>query len=242
MKLRSFKYGDKVIYYSRSDSRVANEKLRIKVHHDGSVVAHAPLSTPEDVVKDVMVNRARWIWKQQEKVSGLLVSSSKRQYISGECHYYLGRRYILKVLTDQSTRTGVKLFRGKFEVKVHELDPEDQVRKLLNNWYQQRAEDVFQRRLLELLPKASWVGDIPNLKLRRMTKQWGNCSVDHVLTLNTHLVKAPRDCIDYVIFHELCHVSEHNHSERFYRLLYSVMPDWEARKSYLDKHASYFLN
>ncbi|MGB1009449.1 MAG: M48 family metallopeptidase, partial [Thiolinea sp.] len=72
--------------------------------------------------------------------------------------------------------------------------------------------------------------------------RWGSCSTDNVLTLNTHLVKAPRDCIDYVILHELCHLRERNHGTAFYRLLKLVLPEWEARKTYLDQHAFRFLS
>ena len=61
------------------------------------------------------------------------------------------------------------------------------------------------------------------------------------LTLNPHLVKAPRECIDYVILHELCHLAEHNHSERFYRLLHQVMPTWEKTKQQLDGMANKLL-
>lgn len=63
---------------------------------------------------------------------------------------------------------------------------------------------------------------------------WGSCSASGKITLNPQLVKAPRDCIDYVILHECCHLMEHNHSERFYRLMGQVMPEWEDVKKRLD--------
>jgi len=72
--------------------------------------------------------------------------------------------------------------------------------------------------------------------------QWGSCSPTGQITLNPHLVKAPRNCIDYVLLHELCRIAEHNHSERFYRLLYGVMPQWEKIKERLDSMAYFYLN
>src|SRR5690554_7939176 len=68
-----------------------------------------------------------------------------------------------------------------------------------------------------------------------MKKQWGSCSNKGNLMLNPHLVKAPKECIDYVILHELCHIAEHNHSERFWRLLTQVMPNWKEVKAKLDE-------
>lgn len=241
MEQRSVLYGDEFIYYSRAFRRIDNEKLLIKVHDDGRVVAHASLSVSESAVKAGVSQRAPWIWRQLGKFHYTHEKSAPRQYISGESHFYLGRRHLLKVVVDRETKRRVKLLRGKFQVTTPSAHSEGDVKKLMDDWYRDRAEDVFQRRLEELLPKATWVKSMPKLRLQRMTKQWGSCSTDHVLTLNTHLIKAPRDCIDYVILHELCHVLEHNHSERFYRLLYSIMPDWEARKVYLDQRVYAFL-
>jgi len=75
-----------------------------------------------------------------------------------------------------------------------------------------------------------------------MRTQWGSCSPKGDVLLNPYLVKAPKACIEYVVAHELCHLREHNHSERFYRLLSRVLPDWEARKAELDNLAELLLN
>jgi len=75
-----------------------------------------------------------------------------------------------------------------------------------------------------------------------MRTQWGSCSPGGVILLNPHLVKAPRQCIDYVISHELCHLQEHNHSRRYYRLLGKIMPSWEGVKARLDGMAELLLN
>ncbi len=75
-----------------------------------------------------------------------------------------------------------------------------------------------------------------------MRTQWGSCSPNGELLLNPQLVKAPRHCIDYVIFHELCHLKEHNHSPAYYKLLGRSLPDWEQRKAELDNLAEILLN
>jgi len=75
-----------------------------------------------------------------------------------------------------------------------------------------------------------------------MKTQWGSCSPTGAILLNPHLVKAPRECIDYVISHELCHLKEHNHSPRYYRLLSKIMPRWEVVKARLDGMAELLLN
>ena len=92
------------------------------------------------------------------------------------------------------------------------------------------------------MQQALWVATKPQLRILSMKTQWGSCSPAGLITINPHLVKASRECIDYVILHELCHIAEHNHSERFYRLMQQVMPQWQKTKKRLDGMASVLLN
>lgn len=80
------------------------------------------------------------------------------------------------------------------------------------------------------------------MRLPVMTRQWGSCSPAGCLRLNPHLVRAPRECVDYVLQHELCHLQEHNHSPRFCQLLSRHFPDWRRRKSRLEEMAEFLLN
>ena len=153
---------------------------------------------------------------------------------------YLGKQYLLKVLEDSNATPQVKLLRGKLEVTVRQKSAE-KVQQLLSDWYKVRAKEVFAKRLDAMLEQALWVAERPSLSILTMQTQWGSCSPQGRLTLNPHLVKAPRECIDYVILHELCHLAEHNHSERFYRLLSQVMPSWERVKARLDARAGYYV-
>src|SRR5690606_11031741 len=114
-------------------------------------------------------------------------------------------------------------------------------RQLLTDWYRQKAFEIFSNRLDQLISSTPWIKDHPTINLRAMRSQWGSCAVNGKITFNTHLIKAPIACIDYVILHELCHHSEHNHSDRFYRLLSQVSPNWKQVKQYLDNAANLYL-
>lgn len=81
-----------------------------------------------------------------------------------------------------------------------------------------------------LLPQTLWVKEAPEMRAQTMKTQWGSCTPHSRLTMNSQLVKAPRECIDYVLLHELCHIAEHNHSQRLYRRLARVLPNWETSK------------
>jgi len=110
----------------------------------------------------------------------------------------------------------------------------ERIKSLLEGWYKEKAKEVFKSRLDAIMTQAIWIEKAPEFRIFTMKTQWGSCSPNGRITLNPLLVKTPRECIDYVILHELCHLVEHNHSERFYRLLSQVMPKWETTKAKLD--------
>lgn len=228
-----FLYGDERINFDLIPRPQATERVLIKVHPDCRVVVSAPEAVDDQTVLNAVKKRGRWIYQQLRDFRQQLAYITPRKYISGESHYYLGKQYLLKVLEEPAGTQGVKMLRGKLEVTLHQRDA-GKVRQLLTNWYKTRAKEVFARRLDAMLEQTLWVSERPQLRLLTMQTQWGSCSPNGRLTLNPYLVKAPRECIDYVILHELCHIAEHNHSERFYRLMGQVMPEWETIKTRLD--------
>ncbi|EPC4489620.1 M48 family metallopeptidase [Serratia liquefaciens] len=229
----SFIYGDERITFERKPRPLVNGRILIKVHPDCRVVVSAPQDTDDQQVLNAVEKRGRWIYQQLRDFRKQLEYITPRQYISGESHYYLGKQYMLKVIVAPSDAQGVKMLRGKLEVTLRHKSAE-KVLQLLTDWYKARAREVFARRLSAMLEQALWVSGSPPLRILTMQTQWGSCSPNGRVTLNPNLVKAPRECIDYVILHELCHLAEHNHSERFYRLMGQVMPDWELTKERLD--------
>ncbi|SFB71063.1 hypothetical protein SAMN05660479_00278 [Microbulbifer thermotolerans] len=229
----SFFYGDERIAFERVKRPLAKGKVLIKVHPDCRVVVSAPEEADSEAVLAAVKKRRRWIYQQLREFRKQLEHTRPRQYISGESHYYLGKQYLLKVIEAPEQVQGVKLLRGKLEVSVRSKTPE-KVKALLTEWYKLRAKEIFSKRLDAMLEQALWVTGRPPLRILTMKTQWGSCSPKGRITLNPHLVKAPRECIDYVILHELCHIAEHNHSERFYRLMNQVMPKWEKIKARLD--------
>jgi predicted metal-dependent hydrolase len=229
-----FNYADEQICFERLPRQNQTGKILIKVLPDCRVQIFAPDNTSNDEVIAAAKLRARWIYRQLREFRQCLEDVRLRQYISGESHYYLGKQYVLKVVENPGEKPGVKLTRGKIELTVREKSPE-KIRSMLDAWYKTRAKEVFSRRLDAMLEQALWVSHRPPLGVLTMKTQWGSCSPAGRLTLNPYLVKAPRDCIDYVILHELCHLAEHNHSDRFYRLMGQVLPNWQEIKNRLDR-------
>ena len=247
--LHHLHYGQDKISYEviRKDKA---RKLRIKVHPDQRVVVTVPMQVTDEFIHNSVKKRARWIWQHVQDFAKQKSDVLPRRYVSGETQFYLGRRYVLKVIIDPEQVAGVKLIRGKLTITLTHDDSDfsdgsdraTKVKSLLDSWYHIKAKTIFAERLAAVLPQANWVNSSPTFKILSMKKQWGSCSTQGNLVLNPHLVKSPKECIDYVILHELCHIAEYNHSDRFWRLLTQVMPHWREVKTQLDSMAELYLN
>ena len=123
---------------------------------------------------------------------------------------------------------------GYFHIQSPNLS-QGHIQKLLEEWYLQKASTCFQAvfHLVWEKFKRSAVAK-PGLKIRKMKARWGSLSTNGWLTLNLDLIKAPKECIEYVVIHELCHLSHRHHDSDFYKLLDRCLPDWVQRKHKLE--------
>lgn len=231
------RYGKQMVSVQSRERSSSKASVQIIVHPEGKVEALVPRYQRDSDIQTALNKRASWIFKQLRNFEEQQSHTLPRSYVGGESHLYLGRRYVLRVLEVKKNQpSSVKLRRGHLEICTH-YKSKAKIRGLLNQWYREKAKIYLTQRLEVVSEQALWLKSIPDLRIRAMSKQWGNCSRNGTLTLNTHLIKAPRECIDYVIQHELCHFVEHNHSARFYRLLKKLAPKWEITKLRLDRLA-----
>jgi predicted metal-dependent hydrolase len=234
-------YGDTTIAYRVFFVPSKKTRVAIHVHPDGSVQVDAPAQASLGEIKQAVARKAHWLSGQIERGKKQYTHILPREYVSGESHLYLGGRYLLKVQQNSRDIPGVNMRQGQLRVTCRQTDRET-VKSLLGQWYRSHALTLFDRRLGNLCREIRWVEQKPTWKLLKMKKQWGSCSPKGVLSLNTHLIKAPTECIDYVLLHELCHLKHHNHGQVFYRLLRDHMPHWESVKDRLDGMAAMLLN
>ncbi|KZC15442.1 metal-dependent hydrolase [Rhodanobacter sp. FW510-R12] len=238
----SIQYGEEIIRFAvRRQPQRRRGSIAIHVEPSGCVVVDAPADASRPTVLAAVRKRARWVHEHLASFRRRYVHVLPREYVSGEAVMYLGRRYRLKVIPANAADAGVKLCGSHLEVRCVEPTPTS-VREAMEAWYRARARSVFAARVDDMLATIRWKQLAPRMRLQAMKTQWGSCSPTGKITLNPWLVKAPRDCIDYVILHELCHLKEHNHSPRFFKLLDRHMPTWRQRKARLDELAEVILN
>ncbi len=230
-QLHRIEYGTQIISFELEYRK--RKTLEISVYPDLSVKVKAPMDKTIEAVKDKIHKRASWIMEQKYFFSLYLPKQPEKQYISGETHCYLGKKYRLKIKT--SDQEQVKLSRGEIVLCTRNRNASKRNKAILEKWYNDRAVDKFNERLGICMAKAQKHGiQEPTIQIRRMSKRWGSCSQRGQLILNTHLIKASSQCIDYVIMHELCHLKYFNHGSAFYKLFNRLMPDWEKRKKMLE--------
>lgn len=228
----SLKYGREhiafeVVYTNR-------KTMEIAVHPDSRVIVKAPIGSAADKIAARLAKRAWWIRKQRSYFQQFIPRTLPRQYAGGETHLYLGRQYRLKIR--KGKKGDAKLQGAYFQISTPDQKNRQDVKKLLDNWYKEHARKIFAQRLEICFEKAKGLKvPLPNIQLRKMSKRWGSCSQAGYILLTPELIKAPLYCIDYVIMHELCHLKDHTHSRKYYRLLAKFMPDWERRKERLER-------
>ena len=223
------RYGATIIDY---DIEFAQRKtLSICVNPDSSVCLKAPIDATLEQIQQKVHKRASWILKQKRFFESFGTSTTKRQYISGESHLYLGRQYMLRV--KESNINAVHYQNNIIEIECrHKKD----AGILLQTWYRQRANVKFQEYAQPIIEQFSIYGVKPqSLSIKKMDKRWGYCTIDGHITLNPRLICAPRCCIEYVITHELCHLIYRSHNKEFYALLTKEMPHWEKWKNKLER-------
>lgn len=212
---------------------VSRKTMEIAVHPNMRVVVTAPLGALRDDIEGKLKKRARWVLRQIDYFQQFEPRTPARHFVSGETHLYLGRQFRLKVVRADANQ--VKMARGRIVVEIDSEQQPGQVAKCLEDWYRIRARQYFQACLERCAQDFIRKGyGLPKLQIKKMRTRWGSLSLNGTLTLNLSLMRAPRECIEYVITHELCHLKYDDHSAGFYRYLERHLPDWEKRKRKLE--------
>jgi hypothetical protein len=238
----NFNYGDETINCLISRHDINN--IQIKVKPNFEVIARVPQLTTVTDIRHAVVNKANWIYQQLSYFRDRQQYVVTKEYVSGEMMFYLGKHYVLKVISDNSADIKVTITGNRLQVNLIEqpTNKQQQVKQLITAWYKTQAEQVFSTRLAKIAPQIDWLNELPKLHINAAQKQWGSYSASGKLMLNVHLIKAPTICIDYIIVHELCHIIEKNHSKKFWNLVTQTMPFWRKAKQQLDNSAELYLN
>ena len=226
MKKHIFKYGDHQFeYFLINEDR---KTLRLTVFPNLKIVLYCPKNYPEEKIIKFLNRKFIWLQKQIKDLKRFQSKNKAREYISGESFLYLGRQY--KLIVKKSNKDMVRFEKGKI---ILETNNKKKNKNILEKWYLERADKVFKERYKIVLKRFNY-NFTPDIAIRKMEKRWGSFLAKKKVLLNPELIKASKECIDYVITHELCHMKHQNHSSAYYRFLASKCNNWKAIKEQLE--------
>lgn len=201
---------------------------------EGNVRVAAPNTTTDDNIRLLVVSRLRWIKRQQEKFLKQ-ERQSEREYVSGESHYLWGDRYILRVIERDNKYSKVEIENKRYiNLYINKGTPVEKREEILDRWYRMQIKETIPK----LIDKwQSIIGvEVKEWGVRKMQTKWGTCNSDvGRIWLNLYLAKRPQRCLEYVIVHELIHLIEKTHNERFKELMDMHYPNWRTVRDELNK-------
>lgn len=199
----------------------------------GRIRVAAPLRVSDDAVRLAVISRLAWIKQQRSKFTSQ-ARQSEREYVSGESHYFQGSRYRLNVIYQAGAPRVSVRNKTTLDLYVRENSDQAQREKVLLAWYRQQ--------LKELLPPliAHWeavIGvKVADWQVKKMKTKWGTCNIAAGrIWLNLELAKKSVQCLEYIIVHEMVHLLERHHNDRFITLLETHYPSWREARAELNE-------
>lgn len=208
------------------------KNVHLSVHPpDGRVTLAAPTNTRLEVARTYVISRLLWIREQQKKLA-CQARETPRQFIGRESHYVWGRRYLMTV-DYQDVKPGVVLCNKQIILMVRPGSNAEKRAEVMHEWH----KSLLHKAVPPLIKK--WEQklkvSVSSYFLQRMKTRWGSCNhAEGNIRLNTELVKKPRDLLEYVIVHEMAHLIEPTHNERFTAILDTHYPSWREARAELN--------
>lgn len=198
----------------------------------GRVRISAPLRMKLDTIRIFAISKLDWIKRQQEKLR-CQERETPREFLDRESHYLWGKRYLLKVIETEAAPV-ITLKHGQMRLQVRPGTKVEQRQAIVDAWYREQLRAA-------LPPLADKWESLMGVKVarffvQRMRTRWGTCNPRRrSIRLNTELAKKPRECLEYILIHEMVHLLEPSHNARFVRLMDHFMPKWRHFRDRLNQ-------
>ena len=206
--------------------RIKSADIRVE---EGSVSIAVPTSLETQRISQLLMKKKKWI-KEKINIHKELQPASLKKFVSGESFSYLGRNYRLKIST--GAFEPVKLVYGRLTVTVPGgKQNTDAIRNALIHWYKEKAEAKLTEKVSRYIDV---IGVTPkSIGIKSYKSRWGSCSAKGKIDFNWKIIMAPNRIVDYVVAHELCHLKQHDHSPKFWKLVERNIPEYLSCKEWL---------
>jgi hypothetical protein len=198
----------------------------------GKVRISAPLRMNLDTIRVFAISKLAWIRQQQKKVTEQ-ERETPREYLDRESHYVWGKRYLLK-LSEKDAAPEVDLRHSHLVLHVRPQTTEEKKQAILDEWYRAQLKAAVPALIAKWEPLMHV--KVERFFVQRMKTKWGSCSLASAgIRLNTDLARKPRECLEYIVVHEMVHLLEPTHNTRFIALMDMFMPNWRFHRQSLNR-------
>jgi predicted metal-dependent hydrolase len=209
---------------------IKNVHLRV-YPPDGKVRISAPARMSLDTLRVFAISKLAWIRQRQKKLREQ-ARETPREFLDRESYYLWGTRYLLKMV-EEDTAPIVALKPGTMVLKVRPGTSEETKQAIVSRWYRQQIRAAVPELIARWAPILGV--RVERIFFQRMKTRWGSCNTDsRTVRLNTELAKKPKECLEYTIVHELVHLLERHHTERFTALMDENLPQWRQFRNLLN--------
>jgi len=210
--------------------RSGRKTISLQVCDDISLVIRAPLKIKNSEIEKIIKKHSKWLKKKINEINARDIGFTQKKFIEGEYFLYLGIAYPLKMISAKTQKYPLTFHKGAFYLSENVID----VREALLAWYKKEAKKLFSQAVRFYAQKIGL--NYNKIKISNARKQWGSCTGLNNLYFSWRLVMAPPSVINYVAVHELVHVIEKNHSQKFWTKVQSILPDYNLQKDWLKKN------
>lgn len=222
-----------------SDIHIDIVKKDIKNMHlavyppNGKVRLAIPKDVKEETIRLFTISKLSWIKKQQRKFIAQ-DRQTNRSYIDRETHYFLGKRYLLKVIEEDRPAKIVIRGKSRLELYVRPKSTIDQRTTIVNEWYRAELKKVIPPIVAKWEKKMGVI--VESWGVRQMKTKWGTCNIEKKrILLNLELAKVPVRCLEYIVVHEMVHLFERKHNDQFMAYMDKYLPNWKSLRSDLNR-------
>jgi len=207
--------------------------VHLSVHPpSGRVRIAAPLRMNPETIRVFAVAKLGWIRQQQRKLMAQ-EREAPREYLDRESHYVWGKRYLLKVAHADAV-PDVQLKHSTLLLRIRPGTTVERSQEVLEGWYREQLKAAIPALIQTWEPRMEV--KVARFFVQRMRTRWGSCSPGTgSIRLNAELAKKPRECLEYIVVHEMVHLLEPTHNERFIALLDQFMPKWQFQRELLNR-------
>lgn len=225
----SFQLGDNNVEVVLKDIK----NIHLSVYPpNGRVRIAAPIRMDLETIKLYTISKLSWIKQQQKKILSQ-PREAKREYITQESHYYIGKRYLLNIIEEEA-KPKVILKHKHIILHIRPNTDTEKRKEILDDWYR----ECLRNEVIKLVEKWEPIIDVnvSDIGIKKMKTKWGTCNIEAKrIWLNLELMKKPINCIEYIVVHEMIHLLERNHNQRFIAFMNNFLPFWKELKKELNQ-------